>query len=231
MKTWVTKSGYKIIRVLAGRSNVFLLTDGKSHILIDTNTKSNWNRLEKRLNDLKITHLDYLILTHTHFDHAANAKRIMEKYKALVVVNKNEATYLLAGDNIIPNGTNFISLNLINLFAKMVFPELSYEPCQHHILVDSKLDLNDLGFNAYIIHTPGHTKGSMSIVVDDEIAIVGDTMFGVFNWSIFPPFANDVRLMVKSWGLLLDTNCSLFIPAHGSANRRKLVQKDYDKRK
>jgi hydroxyacylglutathione hydrolase len=59
--------------------------------------------------------------------------------------------------------------------------------------VDSKLDLKDYGFNAYIIHTPGHTIGSMTVVIDDEIAIVGDSMFGIFKWSVLPPYANDVR--------------------------------------
>jgi hydroxyacylglutathione hydrolase len=69
----------------------------------------------------------------------------------------------------------------------------------------------------------------MSIVVDNEVALVGDTMFGVLKWSVFPPYANDVKQMVKSWGLLLDTNCPVFIPSHGSANGRPLVQKDYDR--
>jgi flavorubredoxin len=36
MKTWQTKSGYKVIQVLAGRSNVFLLTNGEQNILVDT---------------------------------------------------------------------------------------------------------------------------------------------------------------------------------------------------
>jgi len=33
---------------------------------------------------------------------------------------------------------------------------------------EEKIDLNDFGFNAYIIHKPGHTSGSMSVVVDNE---------------------------------------------------------------
>ena len=80
---------------------------------------------------------------------------------------------------------------------------MSYEPCQPDILVNSSLDLKEFGFSAFIIHTPGHTIGSMSIVVDNEVAIVGDTMFGVFKCSVFPPYANDVKQMVKSCGILL----------------------------
>ena len=37
--------------------------------------------------------------------------------------------------------------------------------------------------------------------------------------------------MIESWGVLLKTDCSLFLPGHGSADSRSLLQKDYDKRK
>jgi glyoxylase-like metal-dependent hydrolase (beta-lactamase superfamily II) len=74
MKIWTTVSGYKIIQVLAGRSNVFLLADKENSILIDTSPKFMWNRLQSRLRHLKVDKIDYLILTHTHFDHAANSR-------------------------------------------------------------------------------------------------------------------------------------------------------------
>ena len=230
MRTWETKNGCRILRILSGRSNVFLCTNGKKNILIDTSPENKWNKLEKKLSDLNIDNIDFLILTHTHFDHAANANRIKKKYHARVFVHETEAWYLSSGKNIIPDGTNFITRTLINLFANSVFPGLGYEPCQPDILVNYSLDLKEFGFEAYIIHTPGHTIGSMSIVVDNEVALVGDAMFGIFKWSVFPPFANDVKQMVKSWGILLDTNCSVFIPSHGSANSRSLVQSDYKKR-
>ena len=230
MKVLTTKRGCRILRILSGRSNVFLLTNGKKNILIDTSPENKWNKLESKLTDLNINHIDYLILTHTHFDHATNSNRIKEKYNAKVIVHETEAWYLTTGKNIIPNGTNIITRTLINLFANSVFRRLGYEPCQPDILVNSSVDLKAFGFEAYKIHTPGHTIGSMSIVVDNEVALVGDTMFGIFKWSVFPPYANDVKQMVRSWGILLDTNCSVFIPSHGSANSRSLVQCDYNKR-
>jgi len=55
-------------------------------------------------------------------------------------------------------------------------------------------------------------------------------MFGVFRYSVFPPFAVDERQLLKSWGKLLDTKCTLFLPSHGTENPRWLVQKDYNNR-
>jgi len=119
----------------------------------------------------------------------------------------------------------------MNVLSPFITPLIRYKPCQYDVLVDDKFELDDFGFNACIIHTPGHTIGSMSVVIDDEVAIVGDTMFGIFSGSAFPPYADDIKEMLTSWGKLLETNCSVFIPGHGSANSRSLVQKDYDKRR
>lgn len=231
MKTWKTQSGYEIIQLLSGRSNVFLLTNGEKNILIDTSVSRLWNKLQRKLDKLGINTIDYLILTHAHFDHAANANKIRKKYNSLVIIQKEEASYLSNGDNILPNGTNLFTRPIVNILGKRLFSRFRYEPCQYDVLVDSCFDLKDFGFNGYLIHTPGHTKGSMSLIVDNEIAIVGDSMFGVFKGSVFPPYAENPEQMVQSWGKLLETKCSLFIPSHGTENSRSLVQKDYIKRK
>ena len=76
MKTLTTKSGHLIIQILSGRSNVFLLTDGKTNFLIDTSAGRLWNKLQKQLEKAGINHIDYLILTHAHFDHAAMQKML-----------------------------------------------------------------------------------------------------------------------------------------------------------
>lgn len=207
-----------------------MLTNGTKNILIDTSTSRHWNKLLRRLNNLGVTHIDYLILTHTHFDHAGNAWKIKEKYEASVIVHRSEASFLESGKMIIPNGTNTVTKALINVFGKLVAPMLNYKPCKFDVLTDEKIELGEFGFQAYILHTPGHSCGSVSIIVDNEIALVGDAMFGVFKNSIFPPYAEDVSQMIKSWGKLLDTNCSVYLHSHGSANSRQLVLYEYQKK-
>ncbi len=230
MKKWKTKSGYEIIRILSGRSNVFLLSNGKKNILIDTSVSRLWNELQKRLELLGIKTIDYLILTHSHFDHAANAGRIKEKFNSKVIIQINEEKYLSNGENILPKGTVFFTRPILNLLGKRLIHIFKYEQCQPDLLIESKYDLKEFGDNVYLMHTPGHTIGSMSIIVDNEIALVGDAMFGVFKWSVFPPYADDEEMMIRSWGKLLETNCSKFIPSHGTSNNRLLVQRDYNKR-
>jgi hydroxyacylglutathione hydrolase len=231
VKTWETKSGCRITRVLAGRSNVFLLSMGEKNILVDSSPGSRWKKLDRRLRRLGIARLDALILTHSHYDHAGNAARLREKYEATVIVHRSEAFALAGGEAIIPRGTNVLGRLLIDGLGKKLAPRLKSPPCRPDILVDEVLPLDGFGFNARIIHTPGHSPGSQCVIVDDEIALVGDAMFGIFPGSVFPPFAADAGQLVASWGSLLATTCRLFLPAHGTANSRALLQKDFDKRK
>ena len=231
MRNWVTNSGYKLFQILGGRSNVFLLTNGKVNILIDTSVSRLWNKLQEQLDLLEIKTIDYLILTHAHIDHAANAARIKMKYNASVIIHQHEVEYLITGENSIPNGTAIITRLIVKFISKFVSSGmLKYEPCKPDIIITSDFNLVEIGFNASLIYTPGHTKGSISLVIDDDIAVVGDTMFGIFKWSVFPPYADDENMMIESWGKLLQTKCSKFLPAHGTANDRLSVRKDYDKR-
>lgn len=231
MKSWTTKSGYKIIRIVSGRSNVFLLSNGIINILIDTSTKSNRNKLFSAIENLNIKKIDYLILTHTHFDHASNAHSLRDKFGCKVIVHRSEAAYLKQGENIAVNGTNPLSY-LIMLILRGVFERfLKYESCSSDIIVDSIYSFENIGLNVNIIHTPGHSAGSISIIVDNEIAIVGDSMFGVFGNSVFPPFADNKETLVISWAKLLETKCGLFLPSHGSQKSFEQLLSDYNIRK
>jgi len=232
MKVWNTKSNYKIFLVSGMRSNVFLLTDGVKNILIDTSVSGEWNTIQNRLKRLSVTNVDYLIITHAHIDHASNASRIKKTFNTTVVIHKDEAELLEKGIFVIPEGTNILSKLIVNIYRKIIpAPFLRYEPCKPDIILDSYYDLKDIGFNGYLLHTPGHTRGSVSLILDDELAIVGDALFGMFKNSVFPPFAEDTGSMIRSWGKLLGTKCSHFLPSHGNATNRLIVQKDYEKRR
>lgn len=87
--------------------------------------------------------------------------------------------------------------------------------------------MND--YDLSILETPGHSQDSISIIVNKEIAIVGDVMFGIFRNSVFPPFADRIETMIGSWGKLLNTDCELFLPGHGREIRRSLLQIEFDK--
>jgi glyoxylase-like metal-dependent hydrolase (beta-lactamase superfamily II) len=230
MKSWETKGGSRITRVLAGRSNVFLISMGDRNILVDTSPGSRWKKLDRRLGQLGVGRLDALVLTHAHYDHAGSAARLQEKYEAKVIAHIAEGPCLARGENNAIAGTNALARFILASFGKLFARRARYEPCRPDIQIDPAFDLREFGFKASVLHTPGHSPGSISVIVDDEIALVGDAMFGISPKSVFPPFAADAGQTIKSWGKLLATKCRLFLPAHGSANARRLVAADFEKR-
>ena len=231
MKIWNTKN-CKIYQLLEGRSNSFLINSQNNYILIDTGRANSWKKLSSQLDEiLGKNKLCCLILTHTHFDHVENATKIKEKYRSKIIVHQSESEYIKQGNSPLPKGSNLTTGFMVNVIGKKLESRYQYEKVDPDVLVDEKYDLIDFGFNAYIIHTPGHSKGSMSIIIDEEVAVVGDAMFGVFGNSIYPPFADDPETMVKSWNNLINTNCDLFLPGHGKEIRRKLLESQYEKYK
>lgn len=229
METWKTKN-CMIYQVLKGRSNSFLVNQGNDYILIDTGRGNSWKILSDRLNNiLEENLLSCLILTHAHFDHAENAASLKKEYNCRIIVHENEAENLKHGTNILPKGTNPLTRLEVKMLGKLLQSHYNYELTNPDIIVREKYDLNRFKINAYILHTPGHSPGSMSIIIDNEIALVGDTMFGVFSNSAYPPFADDPETMIKSWKKLLETDCRLFLPGHGKPISRELLEKQYKK--
>lgn len=233
MKSWITKSGYRIFQVLSGRGNSFLIGKDNKFILIDTGRENKWKELKCNLDKIlsDTGSLKALILTHTHFDHAENAFRIKECYKTKLIVHSEEAGFIRSGNNPTIKGSNPITRLLTNTVGEKAGEIYRYRPVSYDIVVNNYFDLKELGFKGYIIHTPGHTSGSTSIIIDDEIAFVGDTLFGVFQGLVSPPFAENTAVLVTSWGKLLNTKCIFFLPGHGKGINKRLLFKEYQRYK
>jgi glyoxylase-like metal-dependent hydrolase (beta-lactamase superfamily II) len=229
MKQYTCKQGTLITQVLNSRSNVFLLSHQRRHILIDTCW--HWERasLLRRLHSLGIRNLEAIILTHCHFDHADNAAYIRKLFSTKVLVSALEADGLESGHILAPTGSILFTKCILKMLKPWANKQLTNLTCPADIRIGDEFDMGIFGFNAKIISTPGHSIGSQSVIVENDIAIVGDAMFGLLPGSIFPPFADDIPKLYQSWKKLLDTDCRLFLPSHGTPNSRRLVERCYIK--
>lgn len=228
MKSWITTNSYKVYRVLKGRSNAYLVSKANIRVLIDTGNKSAYPRLQKNIESLEsINKLTWLVLTHTHYDHCQNAARIKKDHNCRILMCESEAEFVRQGYTPLPKGTfglaNFISW-LGRLIGKRQF---GYEPFEPDLVILDDADWSQIGLNIRFLVTGGHSRGSMCVIIDDEIAIVGDEMMGVYTNSVFVPFADEPTGMIRSWGKLLQTSCALFLPGHGFEVKRELLQKEY----
>lgn len=231
MRHWQTRHGLTITRVLSGRNNVYLVSNGDQALLVDTATANRWTALKQQLNRLNITpeNLSGLVLTHAHFDHAANAARVQARYQVPVIIHASEAELLSRGENTTIRGAVWYTRLIVRAAGEKGLARLNYMPTRADIWVNGHYNLNALGFDAYLLETPGHSPGSISCIVDNQFALVGDAMVGALCGSILPVYSADVRQLVQSWQVLLDTGCEWFLPGHRPPHQRAVIEKEIQK--
>lgn len=229
MKSWKTKNGYEIYLVLSGRSNSYLISRENLNVLVDTGNRSSYHRLRKNIDSLGLTHkkITLLILTHTHFDHCQNASAIREDEDCKILMGEKESGFVKSGYSPLPAGTFPLAKFISNIGNRIGKRHFGYKPFVPDRLVGEEFDWEQNGFRIKILGTNGHSQGSISVIVDDEIAIVGDEMLGGYNNSVFPPFADNIVMMINGWGRLLTTGCKFFLPGHGKEIKRELLRIEY----
>lgn len=229
MKSWKTKNGYEIYLVLSGRSNSYLISKENLNVLVDTGNQSSYHRLRKNIDSLELTHkkITLLILTHTHYDHCQNAFAISEDEDCKILMGEKEAEFVKNGYSPLPAGTFLITKFISDIGNRIGKRRFGYKPFMPDTLVGEEFDWEQNGFEIKILGTNGHSQGSIIVIVDNEIAIVGDEMLGVYKDSVFPPFADDIIRMINGWGRLLNTRCEVFLPGHGKEIKRELLRSEY----
>ncbi len=210
----------------------FLIQQNSNYMLIDTGRKKSREMLLHKIEKiLGPNNLAGIILTHSHIDHAENTAWFKKKFRCPVIIHQSEAEYLKKGLNPLKGGTNPMVRFLIKTLGKTIQAKYEFDGVTPDLLVDQRLDLKTMGINGYIIHTPGHTPGSMSVIIEDEVAIIGDALIKLLKWPIFPPFSENKKTMTESLAKLIDTGAEIFLPSHGREIKRKMMVKYYHKQK
>lgn len=211
-----TKDVVRIIQLKAGFTSPVLLYNGEQAILVDTGPEGTMRELMRQfyLCGIDPSQIKLIILTHTHYDHTGNLQELKRLTGAQVVVNKREAEWLKTGLMPIPRGTNIWTRIVVGLGDLLMPGYASPKPFDADIFVDQRLELKTWGFDAEVILTPGHTEGSQSVITGKNL-ICGDTFFN-FRWlSVYPPFANDERQLIQTWGTIMGMGIETIYPGHG----------------
>ncbi len=156
------------------QSNVFLVRSGTSQMLVDTGGPQTLKRLRKLLAARGVGRgdLSAIVITHAHPDHAGAARDLRDEFGAPVLVHGAEADWLRDGRTELYEPCGIFG-RILDKTIDREFP--GFDPDE--TLSDGDR-LGAYGFDAHIVHTPGHTPGSICVVGDNGQAIVGDLLGG-----------------------------------------------------
>jgi len=181
-----------------------------------------------RLYKLEPTDIKLIILTHTHYDHTGNLKALVKYTGAKVLVHTNEFENLKNGFTPIPKGLSF-KTRCVERIGKAFYPKYaSPDSFISDIVNSNEFDLNEYGIKGKIIHTPGHTDGSQSVLIGNNL-ISGDTFIHMRSGTIFPHFANDPKILLNTWQNIFDSEIDTIYPGHGPKFKLEIAIPEFEK--
>jgi len=209
-----------------GPTNLYFLKAKDGYLQIDTSLpeyfKSFLNRLETINVDL--AQIKYLLLTHSHDDHAGFAAEEREKTQFTIIAPEKSLESLKQGTII--NVGKFLNrqaamlMKLYNFAKRRTF---EYTPvvltARDIIVADDDVNiLKQIGVDGKIICTPGHTDDCISVILSNGDAFVGDACMSNLGFLRYRPIeVSDLNQVFKSWRKIIDNGAKTIYPAHGKA--------------
>lgn len=212
----------QIHRLSFGGANCYcyLIKEGGT-ILVDAGMPNKGKKFLKELNDLSIEPKDIslILVTHGHWDHVGSLNELKGLTGCQVAVNQHEKDWVEQALKMMPPGVGLWG-KILSIVIKpyMCLAKFTGTPVDL-VLEDKDFSLEDYGIHGKALHTPGHSPGSMSLLLDTGDAFVGDlAVNGLLMMRIgpgMPRFAEDIGAVKESWRLLLDSGAKWIYPAHG----------------
>ncbi|SRR6266508_5694520 len=185
-----------VVNVGYASTNYYAIDIKNGKLLVDCGWPGTFLQFTKELKrkGISLKEIEYLLVTHFHPDHAGLTQEL-----------KNQGTKFILPDcqvDFVPPFAEY--------FKEKSLPYVEIKQNDNLILKleDSRKFLANIGLNGEILHTPGHSDHSITLVLDEGFAFTGD---------LHPSFMNteDVKTR-ESWDKIYQHKITRIFPGHGS---------------
>ncbi len=185
-----------IVNVGYQSTNYWVISVGTSRLLVDLGWPGSMGQMQANLKrmDIPLKEIRYALATHYHIDHAGLGQELKLAGIPLLVLD--------------------VQVEAIPLMKTWIKPQDNYLEITLHDNVtisckQSRTLLKNIGIPGEIIHTPGHSDDSVSLLLDDGSVFTGDL--------IRPEFVGteNTAVVAKSWQKLHNKGATQVYPGHG----------------
>lgn len=147
-----------------------------------------------------------IVNTHGHFDHIGANAKLTEKYQAPVMIHPDDAPFLEQTSSVVRRWLPMIK-------------EKEYRPGQPWVWLKDKAEIKIGGLTFRVIHTPGHSPGSLCLYcAEEKILFSGDTLFaeGIGRTDLPGGGKKTIRESIFNKLFILPDDTRVY-PGHGPA--------------
>ncbi len=198
-----------------GFANTYIVEGNKGAILIDTGLPGGEKAILKKCREKNVS-LNLILITHGHFDHMGSAAALKDASSAPVAIHIKDAEALRTGVSPMDRPVGVLA-RIMPLYMRSI----KTMPIDPDIVIDGEMSLQEYGIDGRILLTPGHTSGSISVILGSGEAYVGDLIMGGFFGKIrsrkpnLPPFEIGRTSIKNSVNYVLEQNPTAIYPSHG----------------
>jgi len=155
--------------------NCYLVKTPTGYILIDTGLPKRRSDLVRELETAgcKPGDLNLIIITHGHLDHNGNTAYLRERYDAMVAMHGGDSAMAESGDMF--RGVKGLTVAIVRAMLPLVGMS-RYDSFIPDIILEEGQDLSEHGFDARVVHFPGHSKGSIGVLTTAGDLFCGDIL-------------------------------------------------------
>ena len=215
-----------IIALDLGITISYLIQNPEGYMLVDTGYPKSWDTFLGRLSEkgIALDDINLVFLTHHHDDHAGFLKCFLDLRDVPVIMHHRAPGPLKKGESdetdeeAVTRRVKWIFGIYMLFHNKFTFPPVYIREKDILLKEDDNRLLRDWGIAGEVVMTPGHTYDSISIVLDDGNAVVGDAAMNIMHIcgaDYRPIYQMNRREVFESWEKLFRRDVKNLYTGHG----------------